>query len=39
MMALSELSPRDYKDLLNQWRVAHQRRTNLWKAMEKAGLN
>jgi hypothetical protein len=39
MMALSELSPREYKNLLNQWQVAHQRRTNLWKAMEKAGLN
>jgi hypothetical protein len=39
MAALKELSPHDYQSLRSQWRVAHQRRSNLWKAMEQAGLN
>ncbi|MCY7286459.1 MAG: hypothetical protein LH679_24195 [Cyanobacteria bacterium CAN_BIN43] len=38
MAALKELSPSDYQSLRNQWRVTHQRRSNLWKAMEQAGL-
>jgi len=38
MVALKELSPNDYQALLEQWRVAHQRRRNLWKAMKQEGL-
>ncbi|NER98604.1 MAG: hypothetical protein F6J86_33075 [Symploca sp. SIO1B1] len=38
MLALKELSPNDYQALLDQWRVAHKRRRNLWKAMKQAGL-
>lgn len=39
MVALKEISPHNYNTLLTQWRVAHQRRSNLWKAMKEAGLN
>ena len=38
MSALNELAPQDYKKLLSRWRIEHQRRRNLWKAMEKLGL-
>lgn len=38
MSALNELAPQDYKKLLSRWRVEHQRRRNLWKAMENLGL-
>src|SRR5579883_910412 len=38
MSALKELAPQTYKSLLAQWRVEHQRRRNLWKALEKLGL-
>jgi len=39
MMALKELSPSNYQTLLVQWQVVHQRRSNLWKAMQQAGLS
>lgn len=39
MFALKELSPHDYETLFAQWRVVHQRRSNLWKAMKQAGLS
>lgn len=38
MIALKELSPQSYETLLAQWRTAHQRRSNLWKAMQQMGL-
>jgi hypothetical protein len=38
MMALQELSPPDYQSLLAQWQTVHQRRSNLWQAMEQMGL-
>lgn len=38
MAALRELAPRAYEILLDQWRVEHRRRRNLWQAMEKMGL-
>ena len=38
MTALQELAPTDYETLLEQWRVEHHRRRNLWKAMADAGL-
>jgi hypothetical protein len=38
MAALRELAPRSYEDLLNRWRVEHQRRRNLWEAMSRMGL-
>ncbi len=37
MSALKELSPQNYQRLLSQWKVQHQRRRNLWKAMENLG--
>ena len=39
MSALQELSSQDYKTLLSHWRVDHQRRSNLWKAMKQLGLS
>ncbi|MCP4415572.1 MAG: hypothetical protein GY805_03055 [Chloroflexi bacterium] len=39
MAALRELVPHEYVSLLNKWRVDHQRRRNLWKAMAKIGLD
>ncbi len=39
MAALRELVPHEYALLLNKWRVDHQRRRNLWKAMAKMGLD
>jgi hypothetical protein len=39
MAALKELAPRAYESLLDRWRVEHQRRRNLWKAMAKEGLD
>ena len=38
MAALKELVPTAYETLLVQWRSDHARRSNLWKAMKKAGL-
>lgn len=38
MTAIKELAPQDYQTLLQQWRVTHQRRRNLWKAMTNLGL-
>jgi hypothetical protein len=38
MVALKEISPHNYETLLAQWRVVHQRRSNLWKAMTAVGL-
>lgn len=38
MAALRELAPHAYDALSEQWRVAHKRRRNLWKALEQAGL-
>lgn len=38
MVALKELSPQSYETLLAQWQGAHQRRSNLWKAMKQMGL-
>jgi hypothetical protein len=38
MAALNEIAPQSYQKLLSQWRVEHQRRRNLWKAMESLGL-
>jgi hypothetical protein len=38
MTALRELAPQDYQTLLDQWKVDHQRRRNLWKAMAEQGL-
>lgn len=38
MAVLRELNPRSYQTLLDQWRVDHQRRRNLWKAMDNLGL-
>ena len=38
MAALKELAPRAFRSLLDQWRVEHERRRNLWKAMEERGL-
>jgi hypothetical protein len=39
MAALHELDPQSYKALLGEWRVDHQRRRNLWKAMASIGLD
>lgn len=33
MSALQELAPQSYNNLLAEWRVKHQRRINLWKAL------
>ena len=38
MGALKELNLNTYEILLQQWRVDHKRRSNLWKAMDEAGL-
>ncbi len=38
MTALRELDPDSYQALLENWRVEHHRRRNLWKAMAAAGL-
>lgn len=38
MAVLKEMAPRDYRALLKEWRVEHERRKNLWQAMEKMGL-
>ena len=38
MAALKELNSHTYEILLKQWRVDHKRRSNLWKAMNEAGL-
>ena len=38
MPALKEISPHDYETLLAIWKTEHHRRSNLWKAMAKAGL-
>jgi hypothetical protein len=38
MSALKELAPQNYYRLLSQWKVQHQRRRNLWKAMGNLGL-
>ncbi|RUT04261.1 hypothetical protein DSM106972_044890 [Dulcicalothrix desertica PCC 7102] len=34
MAALLELAPEDYNKLLQEWKVVHKRRSNLWKAMD-----
>jgi hypothetical protein len=39
MVALKELSPQDFETLLAQWKVAHKRRINLWKAMKEMGVS
>ncbi|MBV8883815.1 MAG: hypothetical protein JO235_07420 [Chroococcidiopsidaceae cyanobacterium CP_BM_RX_35] len=39
MAALKELSPQNYETLLARWRTDHQRRSNLWKAMNQARLS
>jgi hypothetical protein len=39
MVALKELSPQDYETLLAQWKVVHNRRINLWKAMKQMGVS
>ena len=39
MVALKEVSPQDYETLLAQWKVAHKRRINLWKAMKQMGVS
>jgi hypothetical protein len=38
MAALQELVPHAYETLLEQWRVDHRRRRNLWRAMDEMGL-
>ncbi len=38
MSALKELAPQSYQGLLLEWKVNHQRRRNLWKAMGNLGL-
>ena len=38
MTALKELNPNNYETLLQQWKIDHRRRSNLWKAMREAGL-
>lgn len=38
MSALKELSPQGYQRLLSEWKIQHQRRRNLWKAMGNLGL-
>lgn len=38
MIALKELSPKNYAMLLAEWRNEYQRRSNLWKAMKQMGL-
>jgi hypothetical protein len=38
MSTLKELSPQNYQSLLSEWKVNHQRRRNLWKAMGNLGL-
>jgi hypothetical protein len=37
MSALKELAPQSYQRLLSEWKVQHQRRRNLWKAMGSLG--
>jgi hypothetical protein len=39
MVALKELSPQGYETLLAQWKVVHNRRINLWKAMKQMGVS
>lgn len=39
MAALQEVNPDAFGKLLQEWRTAHQRRRNLWKAMEHLHLN
>jgi hypothetical protein len=39
MVALKELSPENYETLLAQWKMAHKRRINLWKAMKQMGVS
>ena len=39
MAALKELAPLSYRALLKEWRVEHERRRNLWQAMENMGLD
>ncbi len=39
MVALKEISPQNYETIVANWRVVHQRRSNLWKAMKQAGLS
>lgn len=39
MAALKELAPDSYQALLKTWRVEHERRRNLWQAMEQKGLD
>jgi len=39
LLALRELSPTIYKNLLAQWRIKHKQRRNLWKALEQMGLS
>ncbi|MEM1394692.1 MAG: hypothetical protein AAGG00_15655 [Cyanobacteria bacterium P01_H01_bin.150] len=38
MTALKELNPNNYETLLQQWKINHRRRSNLWKAMREEGL-
>jgi hypothetical protein len=38
MAALKELNPTAYATLLAQWVNEHNRRTNLWKALDNLGL-
>jgi hypothetical protein len=38
MFVLKELAPQSYQRLLSEWKVNHQRRRNLWKAMGNLGL-
>ena len=37
--ALRELNPTSCKELLGQWSVAHHRRRNLWRALQRKGLS
>jgi hypothetical protein len=37
--ALRELNPTSCKELLRQWSVAHHRRRNLWRALQRKGLS
>jgi hypothetical protein len=38
MAVLKEMAPISYRALLKEWRVTHERRKNLWQAMEMMGL-
>ena len=38
-LALRELNPTSCKELLLQWSVAHRRRRNLWRALQRKGLS